>query len=521
MLIFTQLRAQAVAVDGLARDVLIADANGVIRQSTLPDAIGQGVTGQDYYIALADRTTQGDQLFLGSATISPLLRQWHMNAARRLHGRDDAPAGTIDTDYRINAITDVLGQQSLGSGGLALLVGLGDGKLRGVTGAPAVDPDVSIGDTPLFKQLRAQDQGIWTGRSPIDALTRIHAFRRIPGRSLAVAVAMDEQEALGPAFAWRRNALLFASAMTGALIGIAWLLIGHVRSTARTAAAARGYQENLASTQAQIEVYRVIGIARTEQLDTTRDGASDGICVIDGNMCLAEWNGHFADLAGIPPLHLRVGVPLEELLRLQFVAGEFGPLADPHAEIAQRLVHLRARIYTPERRRRLDGRMIEVRHKGLPDGGFVAFYMDVSTLTQSELALSGARAALGQAKAAHVRFMAAIAAKARSQAERLVAALREIQETAPQDRLSTLIVAASREATSLGALSDDVSIMIALDAGEIVNRPGLFDPRTLIGDLVAAHAGGAAETGVVFQYASAGAFPPDLYADRARCCAAC
>ena len=510
----TQLRAQAVAVDGLARDVLIADANGVIRQSTLPDAIGQGVTGQDYYLALADQTNRGDQLFLGSATISPLLRQWHMNAARRLRGPDGIAAGSIDTDYRITAITDVLGQQSLRSGGLAFLVGLSDGKLRGVTGAPPGDPDVSISDTPLFGQLRSQDQGIWTGRSPIDALTRIHAFRRIPGRDLAVAVAMDEQAALEPALAWRRDALLFAAAMTGTLIGIAWLLVGRVRSSARTAAAVRRYEEDLATAQAQTEVHRLIGIARTEQLDTTLDGASDGICVIDGNMCLAEWNGRFADLAGIPPADLRVGVPLEELLRLQLAAGEFGPIANPQAEITQRVARLKARSYSPVRRQRPDGQMIEVRHKGLPDGGFVAFFTDVTALTHSEGALRAMRAALGQARADNVRFMTTIAAKVQSHAERLLAAIGTFRDTPLPDSKAKLIGVAGREAASLGALADDVGILIGLDAGEIVNRPGLFDPRALIDDVVAAYAGRASEAGVSVQSASIGALPSDLLADR-------
>jgi CheY-like chemotaxis protein len=509
----TKLRAQAVAVDGLAKDVLIADENGVIHLSTLPDAIGQGVTGQDYFIALADRTNQGDRLFLGSATISPVLRQWHMNAARRLHGPDGAPAGTIDTDYRIDAITDVLGQQSLGTGGLALLVGLGDGRLRGVVGAPPGDPDVSIGDTVLFGRLKAQDQGIWTGRSPMDALTRIHAFQRIPGRSLAVAVAMDEQEALGPALSWQRNSLLFASGMTVALIAVAWLLIGRVRSAAQAAAAARSYEETLASAQAQTEVYRVVGIARTEQLDTTLDGASDGICVIDGNMCLAEWNDRYAELAGIAPAHLRVGVPLEELLRLQVAAGEFGPVDDPQAEITRQVASLKSRTHAPERRRRPDGRTIEARRKVLPDGGFVTFLTDISDLAGSEVALREARAALGQSKADKAWFMATIAGKARSQAERLLAALQESQAVQHRETPAALISEARRESALLDALADDVATMIGLDAGEIVSRPTLFDPRTLINDVFTANAGAAAEAGVTLQVAPAAELPPLLYAD--------
>ena len=508
----TKLRGQAVAIDGLARDIVVADESGIIRQSTLPDTIGQGVTSQDYFIALADRTSPGDRLFLGSATISPLLRQWHINAARRLQNAEGAPSGTIDTDYRIDAITDVLAQQSLGSGGLALMVGLGDGRLRGVVGAPPGDPDVSIGDTPLFGHLKTQDNGLWTGHSPIDALTRIHAFRRIPGRDLAIAVAMDEQEALGPALSWRRNSLLFATGVTIALIAIAWLLVVRIRSAARAAAAARTHEETLASAQAQVEVYRVIGIARTEQLDTTLDGASDGICVIDGNMCLAEWNSRFTELAGIAAAHLRVGIPLEEVLRLQVAAGEFGPVDDPQAEITRQVASLKSRNYTAVRRRRPDGRTVEVRYKGLPDGGFVEFLADISASAQSEDALRDTRAALAQTKTDKAWLMTAIARRARHQAERLFA-LGEARATPQRDGTIALVSGARREAVLLDALANDVSALIALDAGEIVNRPALFDPRTVLDEVVAANADSAAEAGVTLQVSTGAALPSILYAD--------
>ena len=55
-------RDQAVVLNGLSRDMVLTDENGIIRQSSVNEAIGQNASGLDYFRALADpsaiRTTR-------------------------------------------------------------------------------------------------------------------------------------------------------------------------------------------------------------------------------------------------------------------------------------------------------------------------------------------------------------------------------------------------------------------------------------------------------------------------------
>ncbi|MFH5923090.1 PAS-domain containing protein [Roseomonas xinghualingensis] len=111
---------------------------------------------------------------------------------------------------------------------------------------------------------------------------------------------------------------------------------------------------------------------------------SDGVMMIDAELRLVEWNTHFPEFAGIPSDMLRVGMSMEEILRLQAAAGEFGDI-DVEAEVTRRMALLRTggSASTIERRRP-NGRVLELRRNPLPEGGFVTLYTDVTVRRQAE-----------------------------------------------------------------------------------------------------------------------------------------
>jgi signal transduction histidine kinase/CheY-like chemotaxis protein len=113
-------------------------------------------------------------------------------------------------------------------------------------------------------------------------------------------------------------------------------------------------------------------------------GMSDGVMMIDGDLRLVEWNAHFPEFTGIPPEMLRVGLPMEEILRVQAAAGEFGDI-DVEAEVARRIALLRAGGSSGTiERKRPNGRVMELRRNPLPEGGFVTLYTDVTARRQAE-----------------------------------------------------------------------------------------------------------------------------------------
>ncbi len=101
-------RAQAVALSSLGGAMILADENGAVRQSSIAAAVNQSVTAEDYFQALAKSADPADHTFIGSTTISGILRQPHMNVARALRHTDGSFAGVIAVEYRTTAITELV-----------------------------------------------------------------------------------------------------------------------------------------------------------------------------------------------------------------------------------------------------------------------------------------------------------------------------------------------------------------------------------------------------------------------------
>ena len=514
-------RTRAAVLNGLSRDMVLTDENGIIRQSSVNEAINQNASGLDYFRALADPTDPADRpgnptadrMYIGPATIDGIMRQWHMNVARALHHPDGSFAGVIDADYRIAAITDVFSQTDLGAGAFVSLAGLDDGKLRGVVGPAMADPDASIGDTPMFAAIRDTNSGTWTGPSANDAVQRIHAFRHIPGRNLAVVVAMNENEAMRPATAWRQQAQFFASCITGLLIGLALLLVHGARLARRREVLLAEDRAILAASNAQLEVARALAAAKAEQLEATLAGMSDGVSMVDAHMCLVEWNARFPEVAGVPAEILRVGLPMEELLRAQIRTGQFGAIPDPEAEVARRMARLHVARFGVVQRQRPDGHTVELRRNRLPDGGFVTLYSDITEHKQAEDALREARSAAETANAEKSRFVAIVSHEIRTPLNALLNSIRLLSDSVLAPAQQSLLTMARQSGDVLFGLVNDILDMSQMEAGKLSIRPALFTLRPLLDGCVEVFAGQAAERGMTLHIGVAEGTPDTLITD--------
>jgi two-component system NtrC family sensor kinase len=87
--------------------------------------------------------------------------------------------------------------------------------------------------------------------------------------------------------------------------------------------------------------------------------------------------------------------------------GEFGGGADPEAEV-RRYMENAERHYAFERTRP-DGRVLEIRHNPMPEGGFVLIYSDVTDRKRAETEIGAARdaaeAALRELKTAQASLI--------------------------------------------------------------------------------------------------------------------
>ena len=509
-------RTQAAVLNGLSRDMVLTDENGIVRQSSVVEAINQNVSNLAYFRALAQQADPADHMFIGPASIGSIMRQWHMDVARSLHYPDGSFAGAIDADYRISAITDVFGQTDLGSGAFIALVGLNDGKLRGAVGPATIDPDVSISETPMFAAIQRAPKGLWTGPSANDAIRRIHAFRYIPDRNLAVIVAMNESEALRPATVWRQQADIFAGCITALLGFFALAMVQGTRSSRRREIAMAADQATLAAANAQLEVARALADAKAEQLEATLAGLSDGVSMVDAHMCLVEWNARFPEIAGIPPEILRVGLPMEELLRAQIQTGQFGRVPDPVAEVERRMARLRVAPYGVVQRQRPDGHTIELRRNRLPDGGFVTLYADITEHKRAEEALRRAQAEAEAANSAKSRFVAIVSHEIRTPLNALLNTVRLLSDSVLSPAQQSLLTMARQSGDVLFGLISDILDMSQMEAGKLAIRPSLFDLPALLESCADMFAAQAADKGIHIRVDIADGTPGTLLTDPGR-----
>ncbi len=135
---------------------------------------------------------------------------------------------------------------------------------------------------------------------------------------------------------------------------------------------------------------RVLAAAQRAERDSARevrnaqsllqqvfDHAGQGISVFDRQHRLLAWNDQVACLAGVAPETLQVGVPLADCVRNEALQHGGRPPLDA-AEVARRVRVLTSAGPGILRQRRPDGRLIELRHNPLPDGGVVLFHVDIT-----------------------------------------------------------------------------------------------------------------------------------------------
>jgi two-component system, NtrC family, sensor kinase len=132
---------------------------------------------------------------------------------------------------------------------------------------------------------------------------------------------------------------------------------------------------------------------RQDELRITFENMGDGVAMFDETQHLVAWNRKFQDILDVPEDIIARRQTFTEYVRYLAERGEFGP--DPEEQVRQFVEQVgRSRTYE---RTRPDGRVIEVRHKPVPDGGFVLIYADITERKRNEAEIRAARDAAEEA----------------------------------------------------------------------------------------------------------------------------
>jgi len=138
---------------------------------------------------------------------------------------------------------------------------------------------------------------------------------------------------------------------------------------------------------------------------------TQGLCFFDGQQRLIASNSLFATMYNLAPEQIYPGIELKQVIDLRFEAGVF-----PNMTREQYLDWRTSVAFsnTPSNTtfKLSDGRVYEIRHRPMPDGGWVATHQDITEKFQAEQALAEAKAsaerAEQEARAAHQRLVEAL-----------------------------------------------------------------------------------------------------------------
>jgi diguanylate cyclase (GGDEF)-like protein len=123
---------------------------------------------------------------------------------------------------------------------------------------------------------------------------------------------------------------------------------------------------------------------RNFQFDTAINNMSQGLCFFDANHRLIVCNDMFVDMYDLPRDRVGPGTPLTEIVDLRFEAGSFPEMS------RDEYLHWRTNVAisnepTDSVVELKNGRTFKIRHRPMPDGGWVATHEDITEQRASEL----------------------------------------------------------------------------------------------------------------------------------------
>jgi diguanylate cyclase (GGDEF)-like protein/PAS domain S-box-containing protein len=157
------------------------------------------------------------------------------------------------------------------------------------------------------------------------------------------------------------------------------------------------------------EQHKIRDLAK--RFDTAMNNMSQGLCFFDGQQRLITCNRRYLEMYGLDPDRVSPGTTLKEIVDLRFAAGS-SPRMSPEQYLAWRNNVAVSPEPSDSTVELANGQVMAIRHRPMPDGGWVATHDDITEKFLAEQALAVAKAdavrAEQEARAAHQNLVDAL-----------------------------------------------------------------------------------------------------------------
>jgi diguanylate cyclase (GGDEF)-like protein len=123
---------------------------------------------------------------------------------------------------------------------------------------------------------------------------------------------------------------------------------------------------------------------RNLQFDAAINNMTQGLCLFDAAHRLIVCNERYVEMYRLPPGRVGPGNPLAEIINMRFEAGSF-PAMSPDEYLQWSSDVAVAAVATERTIELRDGRTFQIRHRPMPDSGWVATHEDITEQRRSEL----------------------------------------------------------------------------------------------------------------------------------------
>lgn len=234
--------------------VSMANARGVIENSTAPELVSMDISSSEYFQYF--RSVDDKGVFYAKPVVGRKMQQWIFHISRRLNNADGSFGGTATVGFDPSYFAEFYQKMQLGNGFAVTIVGL-DGVIRVRQTAEKMDVGTDIRNARFFSMLDKQATGSYIDVSTLDKMNRIYTYRAMKEYPFVLVIALLEQEAFADFYRLRERYWVIAFLGSLFVLGFFGLLIRLVGLRNETEGNLRQMNEQLAAKVAQ----------RTEELE--------------------------------------------------------------------------------------------------------------------------------------------------------------------------------------------------------------------------------------------------------------